>query len=152
MLSDYTYIVPYEECLSWADKEGKKYHAEYPELIKAYKFAKTVSATNKAREVNDAALAAEDDQFAKSDAGKLKPTLVPSELVRAVAAIRMYGNEKYGDSESWKRVSAQRYRDAAYRHWLAYVDDPKSVDEESGLPHLWHLACNIAFLIAKEGE
>jgi hypothetical protein len=39
------------------------------------------------------------------------------------------------------------------------VDDAKTesmiaigVDEESGLPHLWHLACNIAFLIEMEDE
>lgn len=90
------------------------------------------------------------DQSIKADAGKLRLTLVPTELVRAVAAIREYGVNKYGESESWKRVEIQRYRDAAYRHFLAYLDNPKSVDEESGLPHLWHLACNIAFLIELE--
>jgi hypothetical protein len=29
---------------------------------------------------------------------------------------------------------------------LAYVNDNDSKDEESGLPHLWHIACNVAFL------
>ena len=43
-------------------------------------------------------------------------------------------------------------RDALYRHWLNYLDDPKGVDEESGLPHLWHLACNAAFLIEMEED
>lgn len=38
-----------------------------------------------------------------------------------------------------------------YRHWLAYLDDPAGTDAESGLPHLWHLACNAAFLIEMEG-
>jgi hypothetical protein len=33
-----------------------------------------------------------------------------------------------------------------YRHLLAYIEDPLGKDEESGLPHLWHLACNAAFL------
>lgn len=28
----------------------------------------------------------------------------------------------------------------------------RAVDEESGLPHLWHCACNIAFLIELEGK
>lgn len=49
-------------------------------------------------------------------------------------------------------MEAVRYRDAAYRHWLAYLEDPASVDKESGLPHLWHLACNIAFLIELAGK
>ena len=87
------------------------------------------------------------DQTAKADAGKLQLSLVPGNLIRACAVVRMYGNKKYGDPDNWKQVEPQRYRDAAYRHWLAYIDDPKSVDEESGIPHLYHLACNIAFLI-----
>lgn len=94
----------------------------------------------------------QNDQTIKADAGKLRLTLVPTELIRAVAAIREYGVNKYGESESWKRVEIQRYRDAAYRHFLAYIDNPKSVDEESGLPHLWHLACNIAFLCDLEDK
>lgn len=92
------------------------------------------------------------DQTAKADAGKLQLTLVPTAAIRAVARIRMYGNEKYGDPDNWKQVEPERYRDAAFRHFLAYLDDPESKDEESGLPHLWHLACNIAFLCEMEGE
>ena len=91
-------------------------------------------------------------QEAKADAGKQRPTLVPTSLIRAVAAIREYGCQKYHDPENWRQVEPQRYRDAAYRHWLAYLDDPQGVDEESGLPHLWHLACNVAFLIEMEGN
>lgn len=86
------------------------------------------------------------DQTAKADAGKLQLTLVPTEIIRNIATIRMYGNKKYGDPENWKEVEPQRYRDAMYRHMLAYIEDPDSIDEESGYPHLWHLACNVAFL------
>lgn len=90
-------------------------------------------------------------KVAKADGGKHRPTLVPTSLVRAVTAIREYGCQKYHDPENWRRVEPQRYRDAAYRHWLEYLDG-KAVDEESGLPHLWHLACNIAFLIEMERD
>ena len=89
-------------------------------------------------------------QEAKADAGKIRPTLVPPSLVPAVAAVREHGTRKYGDPENWKRVDAQRYKDALYRHWLAYLNG-EECDEESGLPHLWHLACNAAFLIEMEG-
>ena len=92
------------------------------------------------------------DQTAKADAGKLLLTMVPRGIIRAIAAVRQYGNEKYGDPENWRTVEPQRYRDAAFRHFLAYLDDPAGVDEESGLPHLWHLACNIAFLVEMDGE
>ncbi|MDO5784707.1 MAG: DUF5664 domain-containing protein, partial [Eubacteriales bacterium] len=89
---------------------------------------------------------------AKADIGKPRPTLVPVSLIHAVTAVREYGTAKYHDSENWRTVEPQRYRDAAFRHWLAYLDDPRGVDRESGLPHLWHLACNVAFLIEMEGN
>lgn len=90
------------------------------------------------------------NQQAKADAGKLRLSLVPSEIIRNIAVIREYGNRKYGCSENWRTVEPERYRDAAYRHLLAYIDDPASIDEESGLKHLWHLACNVAFLCELE--
>lgn len=90
------------------------------------------------------------DQTAKADAGKAKLTLVPNQIIWDIARIREYGTNKYHDPDNWKRVEKERYKDAAYRHWLAYLEDEKSVDEESGLEHLWHLACNIAFLCEME--
>lgn len=91
-----------------------------------------------------------ENQTAKADAGKIKLTLVPRMIIRAIARIRMFGTAKYGDPENWRKVSIERYRDAAFRHWLAYLDDPHGRDQESGLPHLWHLATNIAFLCELE--
>ena len=90
------------------------------------------------------------DQTAKADAGKRRLTLVPRRIIDAIALIREYGVKKYTDPDNWKRVEVERYRDAAFRHFMAYLDDPDSMDEESGLFHLWHLACNIAFLIDLE--
>lgn len=93
-----------------------------------------------------------DETEAKNDAGKPRPTLVPVSLMEAVTAVREYGCAKYHDPENWRKVEPQRYRDALYRHWLAYLKDPTGVDAESGIPHLWHLACNVAFLIEMEQE
>jgi len=94
----------------------------------------------------------ETDYHAKQDYGKAKLSLVPRRIIWDVAAIREYGNNKYPDGgpDNWRGVEPERYRDAAYRHFLSYLDDPRSVDSESGLPHLWHLACNIAFLCEME--
>lgn len=92
------------------------------------------------------------DQSVKADAGKLQLTLVPTQIIRDIAEVRMYGNAKYHDPDNWKDVEPWRYRDALFRHLLAYLDDPKSVDEESGIPHLKHCACNIAFLCELEKE
>jgi hypothetical protein len=92
----------------------------------------------------------EKPQEAKADAGKLQLTLVPRKIINDIAAVRMYGNEKYHDPDNWKTVEVERYRDALFRHLLAYLDDPQGKDEESGLPHLWHIACNVAFLCEME--
>ena len=58
---------------------------------------------------------------AKHDHGKPRPTLVPPSLVMAVAKIREYGCQKYTEPENWKQVEPQRYKDALYRHLLAYL-------------------------------
>lgn len=95
-----------------------------------------------------------DNQKVKADYGKAKLSLVPRRIIWDIAAIREYGNNKYpeGGPDNWKKVDAQRYRDALYRHLMYYLDDPNGVDEESGFPHLWHLACNVAFLCELEDD
>lgn len=90
------------------------------------------------------------DQSAKADCGKPQLSLVPTKILEAIARVREYGNRKYKSKDNWKTVEIERYRDAAFRHWAQYIDDPKSRDEESGLPHLWHVACNISFLVSLE--
>lgn len=86
------------------------------------------------------------DQTAKADAGKLQISLVPTQIIRDIAQVRMYGNDKYGDPDNWKSVDIGRYIDALLRHTLAFVDNMDSVDEESGIPHYKHMACNMAFI------
>lgn len=90
------------------------------------------------------------NQTAKADKGKLQITLVPRQIIRDIAEVRMYGNKKYHDPNNWKQVEIERYKDALCRHLLAYLDDPKSIDEESGIPHYKHLACNMAFICEME--
>lgn len=92
------------------------------------------------------------NQKIKADAGKPKVSLVPPQIIYDIARVREYGNKKYpeGGPDNWREVEIQRYRDAAYRHLLKYIEYPHDVDAESGLPHLWHLACNVAFLCELE--
>lgn len=90
------------------------------------------------------------NQSAKADAGKPRLTLVPMKIMFDIAEVREYGNRKYGDKDNWKKVEAERYREAAFRHFLKYIDDPDGVDEESGIKHRKHLECNLAFLAELE--
>ena len=92
----------------------------------------------------------DESQEAKTDKGKPRLTLVPQSILFDIARVREYGIAKYKDPENWKKVSKQRYKDAAFRHFMAYLACQNGKDEESGLPHLWHLACNIAFLCEME--
>lgn len=94
------------------------------------------------------------DQSIKADAGKPRLTLVPRKMIYDIAWVRMYGLQKYPDGgiDNWKKVELERLRDSAYRHFMAYLDDPTGLDEESGLPHLWHWLTNGAFIADLEGE
>jgi len=92
------------------------------------------------------------NQDAKADAGKPRLTLVPTQIVWDIAAVREYGCSKYpdGGTENWRKVEPERYRDALLRHVMRYIADPDGVDDESGLPHLWHVCTNCAFLCELE--
>lgn len=89
-------------------------------------------------------------QGLKYDAGKLMFSLLTRGLampLRVVAAVLTYGALKY-DKDSWKTVpqAKERYEDALDRHLNAWKMG-EQFDEESGLHHLAHIACNALFLL-----
>ena len=57
-----------------------------------------------------------------------------------------HGAEKYGEC-SYRKVEPKRYRAALMRHICKWLKEPHGIDEDSGLPHLYHIACNVAFLL-----
>ena len=73
-------------------------------------------------------------------------------LIEAVARVRDFGDRKYTDPENWKHIAPERWHEALLRHVLAIWNDPMHIDEESGLPSLWHVACNAAFLCAQDNQ
>ena len=81
----------------------------------------------------------------KHNGGKLRLSLVPAEAIEAIGAVMTHGAEKYG-KDSYKQVDPERYRDALMRHVCKWPKDPHGKDEDSGLPHLWHIITNAAFL------
>lgn len=70
-------------------------------------------------------------QDAKADAGKPRPTLVPVSAIRAIMAVREYGCQKYHDPDNWRKVDPQRYRDAACRHLLDYLENHQAEDADA---------------------
>lgn len=82
----------------------------------------------------------------KYDDGKLLMSLVEPEYIEDVARVLTFGAEKYRPN-SWQTVeyAERRYKDALLRHTMAYLKG-ESVDPESGLTHLSHMATNVMFL------
>ena len=87
------------------------------------------------------------DQERKFDGDKLSWDLLPIEPIERVVEILTYGAKKYAP-ESWQSVRpfSRRYYAAAMRHLSAWRQG-EIVDEESGLDHLAHAACNLLFLM-----
>lgn len=93
------------------------------------------------------------NQSNKLDNGKLMLELIPPECYISLGKILTYGANKYGPN-CWQSVEPKRYVGALLRHLTAYLIDPTSVDEESGLLHIDHLLCNamfLSYLVNKEG-
>lgn len=88
-----------------------------------------------------------DMQGHKTDAGKLRLSLLPWRAVGQIVQVLEFGAAKY-EPNNWKHVpnARQRYFDAAMRHLLAWWDGER-LDTESGLPHLAHAGCCILFLL-----
>jgi len=87
----------------------------------------------------------------KDDRQKLRYELLPPELGAAVAAVLSYGAGKYSDRNwelgmDWSRLYA-----ALERHMAAWWGG-QDCDLETGMSHLWHAGCCIAFLIAYEAR
>lgn len=82
----------------------------------------------------------------KYDAGKPRLALVLggfAEALEWVAKVGTFGAKKYSPN-GWKKVpnGQERYEDALYRHWNAYLAG-EEIDPESGLPHLAHMAWGV---------
>lgn len=81
----------------------------------------------------------------KETVGKLRWTLMPWIALREVVEVLEYGSRKYSD-DNWQKVEPHKYKEAAFRHWLAYIDGEKT-DPETGKSHLAHLMCDVLFLL-----
>lgn len=86
----------------------------------------------------------------KETNGKPILSLVPRGINECIAWVRGYGNKKYGSADGWKQMSRQDYWEACLRHAEKARNNIDSVDEESGLPHTWHLACDLSFILSGE--
>lgn len=82
----------------------------------------------------------------KYDAGKTRWDLVVWGIVEGIARVLTFGAKKYAPY-SWRGVpdAKERYWSALMRHLIEWRQG-EWLDPESGMPHLWHAACNLMFL------
>jgi len=82
----------------------------------------------------------------KFDGGKLRYGLIPPLAMAEMVKVLTFGAEKY-EPDNWKVVpdSLTRYFDAMERHIWAWKMG-EDLDPESGIHHLAHAMCCLAFL------
>lgn len=84
---------------------------------------------------------------------KLRVDLIPTELTEEVAKVLTFGATKYSP-DNWKGFNKEQQKEilgSLLRHILEYQKGNK-FDSESGLHHLAHAACNIAFILYFENQ
>ena len=88
----------------------------------------------------------------KLDQGKPMLQLVDPHFIEGVGKVLTMGATKYG-RDNWKssvgtddhKEFVERVKGAALRHLMEYMKGVHE-DDESGLSHLSHVACNLMFL------
>lgn len=81
----------------------------------------------------------------KHDGDKVRMDLLPIEALVGTAQVLTFGAAKYEDDNWRKGIKYNRLYGAALRHLTAWYAG-EDLDPESGLSHLHHAGCCIAFL------
>lgn len=91
------------------------------------------------------------EQAAKFDAGKPPLGLISRMALEEEAKVMEFGKQKYG-THNWRSgMDFSRLVDAALRHLYAFADG-EDHDRETGLSHLAHARCCMAFLLEYQGK
>lgn len=85
------------------------------------------------------------------DSDKIKYTLMPVKVLTRIAKRFTDGGKRYGDW-NWRKADPNddtqlnRFKDAAFRHWMQYLDG--ETDED----HLAAVACNVMMIMDLENK
>jgi hypothetical protein len=96
-------------------------------------------------------LAKKKPEAVKFDAGKPPLGMISRMALEEEAKVMEFGRQKYG-RDNWREgMDFSRLVDAALRHVYAFADG-EDHDKETGLSHLAHARCCLAFLLEYEGR
>ena len=74
---------------------------------------------------------------------KPEPSLIYGPWIMEVAETLTHGRKKYARHQ-WREFDPEVYQDALWRHVIQSNDE--EADDETGLSHYSHIACNAMFL------
>lgn len=81
----------------------------------------------------------------KHDQEKPRMDLLDADFLEGVAQVLTFGARKYA-AHNWRGgIHCSRLIASAYRH-LGAINRGEDIDDESGLPHVYHLGCCVMFL------
>ncbi len=87
----------------------------------------------------------------KHDQSKPRLDYLPWQAIGEVGKITDYGARKY-TPHNWRTITdTGRHEAAMLRHYIAWKGG-EELDDESGLHHLAHMACNALFLLELRGS
>jgi hypothetical protein len=87
----------------------------------------------------------------KHDTGKPPMSLISRTALIEEAKVLAFGKDKYG-AHNWRAgMDFSRLMDACLRHVYAFADG-EDLDSETGLSHLAHARCCLAFLLEYQGK
>lgn len=89
--------------------------------------------------------------FVKHDSDKPRMDLIPPEMLIGIAKVLAYGARKYSANNWANGAEYGRYYAALMRHMVAWWAGEAN-DAETGMSHLYHAGCCLAFLIAYEAR
>lgn len=87
----------------------------------------------------------------KHDEGKAPLWWVPRPAMDAIANVMQFGANKYAAHNWRKGMKWTRLASAALRHLTAWTNG-QDKDPETGMSHLWHAICCLAFLVTYETD
>ena len=86
----------------------------------------------------------------KKQGEKIEFTHFPIELIlEALGKVTSYGAKKYSP-DNYKNEEIDSYVNSFFRHFIAWRRGEKI--DESGVPHVYHMLTNIAFILCIEEE
>lgn len=86
------------------------------------------------------------DAATRYNDGKPRLGLIPPEIIIGIGQVLTFGAKKYDDNNWKKGLSDENCMSSCLRHLMAYQGG-EEYDEESGISHLSHAACNLAFML-----